>query len=197
MNDILNLDNYCNDIVPILQGKPIFLVGMMGAGKTTLGRTLARKLGWEFIDLDHELESRCGVPVATIFEIEGEQGFRKRESMLLDEVTQRNNIIVATGGGAILNPNNRQHLKQRGIVVYLRADAKELFRRVEFDRKRPLLQTNNPKQSLKDLLNQREPLYMETADLVFDTENLPITNTVRKLVNALQGHINSNAYTKG
>lgn len=193
MNENLNLDNNCNDIVPVLQGKPIFLVGMMGAGKTTLGKTLARKLAWEFVDLDHELEARCGVPVATIFEIEGEQGFRKRESMLVDEYTQRNNIVIATGGGAILDPTNRENLKQRGIVIYLRADAKELFRRVEFDRKRPLLQTSNPRQSLENLLNQRDPLYSETAHLIFDTENLPITNTTRNLIKNLHDYINSNA----
>lgn len=166
--------------------RPIYLVGMMGAGKTTIGRALARKLGWEFIDLDHELESRCGVRVSIIFDIEGEQGFRKRESTLLDECTRRPGIVLATGGGAVLDPENRRHLRERGVVVYLRASIDELFRRVERDRNRPLLQTDNPRQRLQDLLEQREPLYEEVADLVFDTGNMPISQTTRVLIKALQ-----------
>lgn len=166
--------------------KPIFLVGMMGAGKTTIGRTLARKLGWEFIDLDHELEARCGVRVALIFEIEGEEGFRKRESELLDEFTQRSGIVLATGGGAVIDPKNRQLLSERGVVVYLRASADELFRRIERDRSRPLLQTSNPEQSLKNLLAQREPMYEEVASLTFDTGDTPIALTARALQQRLQ-----------
>lgn len=166
--------------------KPIFLVGMMGAGKTTIGRTLARKLGWEFIDLDHELEARCGVRVALIFEIEGEEGFRKRESELLDEFTQRSGIVLATGGGAVIDPKNRQLLRERGVVVYLRASADELFRRIERDRSRPLLQTSNPEQSLKNLLAQREPMYEEVASLTFDTGDTPIALTARALQQCLQ-----------
>lgn len=166
--------------------QPIFLVGMMGAGKTTIGRHLARTLGWEFVDLDHELEARCGVRVALIFDIEGEQGFRKRESAVLDECTRRSGIVLATGGGAILSPENRRLLRERGVVVYLRASIDELFRRVERDRNRPLLQTCNPRQRLQDLLEQREPLYHDAASLVFDTGTMPITQTVRSLVRHLQ-----------
>ena len=172
------------DSLPFQQ--PIYLVGMMGAGKTTIGRALARRLGWEFVDLDHELESRCGVRVSIIFDIEGEQGFRKRESALLDECSQRSGIVLATGGGAVLAPENRRVLRERGVVVYLRANVDELFRRVERDRNRPLLQTDNPRQRLQDLLEQREPLYEEVADLVFDTGSLPITQTTRVLLKQLQ-----------
>lgn len=168
--------------------QPVFLVGMMGAGKTTIGRALARRLGWQFIDLDHELEARCGVRVAHIFEIEGEQGFRKRESALLDECTRRSGIVLATGGGAILMPENRQLLRERGVVVYLRATIGELFRRVERDRSRPLLQTADPRQRLAELLAQREPLYEEVASLTFDTGNLPVSQTVRALMRRLQEH---------
>lgn len=166
---------------------PVYLVGMMGAGKTTIGRALARKLGWQFVDLDHELESRCGVKVSIIFDIEGEQGFRKRESAALDECTRRSGIVLATGGGAVLDPENRRLLSERGVVVYLRASVDELFRRVERDRNRPLLQTDNPRQRLQDLLAQREPLYEEVADLVFDTGTCPIAQTTRLLIKELQG----------
>lgn len=166
--------------------RPVYLVGMMGAGKTTIGRALARKLGWQFVDLDHELESRCGVKVSIIFDIEGEQGFRKRESAVLDECTRRPGIVLATGGGAVLDPENRRLLSERGVVVYLRASVDELFRRVERDRNRPLLQTDNPRQRLQELLEQREPLYEEVADLVFDTGNCPISQTTRVLINELQ-----------
>lgn len=174
--------------------RPIYLVGMMGAGKTTIGRALARRLGWQFVDLDHELESRCGVRVSIIFDIEGEQGFRKRESALLDECTRRSGIVLATGGGAVLSPQNRQVLRERGVVVYLRASVDELFRRVECDRNRPLLQTDNPRQRLQDLLQQREPLYEEVADVVFDTGHLPVSQTTRVLIRQLQDY-NDNATT--
>ncbi|HLU16133.1 MAG TPA: shikimate kinase [Burkholderiaceae bacterium] len=166
--------------------EPVFLVGMMGAGKTTIGRALARKLGWQFVDLDHELEARCGVRVATIFDIEGEQGFRKRERAVLDECTRRKDIVLATGGGAVLDPQNRRHLRSRGVVVYLRATLDELYRRVERDRSRPLLQTDNPRQRLADLITAREPLYNEVAHLTFDTGQLPVAQTTRILLKQLQ-----------
>ncbi|MNQ79013.1 Shikimate kinase 1 [compost metagenome] len=165
---------------------PVFLVGMMGAGKTTIGRSLARALGREFMDLDHELEARCGVRVPVIFEIEGEAGFRRRESAALEECTQRRDIILATGGGAILAAENRQMLHERGIVVYLRASVDELFRRTCRDRNRPLLATADPRGTLRDLMTLREPLYKEVADLVVETGSMPIHTLVKALLPQLQ-----------
>lgn len=168
---------------------PVFLVGMMGAGKTTIGRSLARALGRDFIDLDHELEARCGVRVPVIFDIEGEAGFRRRESAALDECTQRRNTILATGGGAILAAENRRCLRQRGIVVYLRANVDELFRRTYRDRNncnRPLLATADPRGTLRDLVALREPLYREVADLVVETGTMPVRTLVKALLPQLQ-----------
>lgn len=160
----------------------VFLVGMMGAGKTTIGRQLAKALERQFVDLDHELEARCGVKVSVIFDIEGEEGFRRRETATLDACSRQTSIVLATGGGAVLSAENRAFLKQRGVVVYLRANADELFRRVARDKNRPLLQTENPRQRLGELLAQREPLYEDVADIVFDTGSAPISTAVRNLL---------------
>lgn len=168
--------------------KPIFLVGMMGAGKTTIGRHLARSLGRKFVDLDLALQDRCGVRVATIFEIEGEEGFRRRETALLDEYSSTPGIVLATGGGAVLAAENRGYLKDRGVVVYLRASGDELYKRVARDRHRPLLQTDNPRERLLDLLRQREPLYDEVAALTFDTGSMPVSHVVRALIPLLQNY---------
>ncbi|WP_353152139.1 shikimate kinase [Pollutimonas bauzanensis] len=161
---------------------------MMGAGKTTIGRSLARILNREFVDLDHELEARCGVRVSLIFDIEGEEGFRKRETTLLEECSRRRGIVLATGGGAILAPENRTYLKERGVVVYLRASADELFRRVARDRNRPLLQTADPKSRIRSLLEEREPLYEEVASLTFETGSMPVAQVVRSLIPLLHQH---------
>lgn len=175
-------------VTPLPYDQPLFLVGMMGAGKTTIGRSLARILNREFVDLDHELEARCGVRVSLIFDIEGEEGFRKRETTLLDECSRRRGIVLATGGGAILAPENRRYLKERGVVVYLRASADELFRRVARDRNRPLLQTADPKSRIHALLAEREPLYKEVASLTFDTGSMAVAQVVRCLIPLLQRH---------
>ena len=174
--------------VSLVDDRPLFLVGMMGAGKTTIGRHVARILDRQFIDLDHELEARCGVRVSLIFDIEGEEGFRKREADMLEECSRRPDIVLATGGGAVLSPRNRQILKERGQVVYLRASAEELYRRVARDRSRPLLQTADPKARLFELLQQREPLYEEVASLIFDTGNSPLQHVVRNLISQLLHH---------
>jgi shikimate kinase len=168
--------------------RPIFLVGMMGAGKTTIGRQLAKQLGREFLDLDHELEARCGVRVSLIFDIEGEEGFRRRESALLQECAQRNDIIIATGGGAVLAEANRRCLRDHGLVIYLRAKGDELYRRVARDRGRPLLQTVDPRGRIAELLAQREPLYEEVANLVFETGLMPVPQVVQSLIPMLQKH---------
>lgn len=163
----------------------IFLVGLMGAGKTTIGRQLARSRELEFVDSDHEIIARCGVSIPTIFEIEGEEGFRKREMCVIDDLTQRQGVVLATGGGAILRPENRKRLKSRGTVVYLRGTPQELFMRTRYDKNRPLLQTNDPLQKLKELYAQRHPLYMETADIVLDTGRQSVQCLLRRLENSL------------
>lgn len=165
---------------------PVFLVGMMGAGKTTIGRQLATALGREFIDLDQAIEARCGVRVATIFDIEGEAGFRRRETAALDEFTRKPGLILATGGGAVMAPENRAMLKSRGRVVYLRAGVDELYRRVARDRNRPLLHTPDPRQRLADLVAQRERLYAELADITLDTADQPVSHVLQQLLPLLR-----------
>jgi len=171
---------------PLPHDIPVFLVGMMGAGKTTIGRALARVLQREFIDLDHELEARCGVRIPVIFEIEGEQGFRKRECQVLDDCSVRPNLVMATGGGAVLAEENRQALKSRGIVVYLRASVEELYRRTSRDRNRPLLATPDPKATLRALLELREPLYESVADIVVETGTTSVHHLVAQLLERLK-----------
>lgn len=165
---------------------PIFLVGMMGAGKTTIGKSLAKALQREFLDLDHELEARCGVRIPTIFEIEGETGFRKRECQVLDDCTLRPGLVMATGGGAVLALQNRNALRTRGVVIYLRASVDELYRRTSRDRNRPLLATADPRGTLRSLLELREPLYREVADIVMDTGSTSVAQLVAQLVERLK-----------
>ena len=163
----------------------VFLVGMPGSGKSTIGRSLAKALDCPFVDLDQQVEERCGVKIPVIFEIEGESGFRKRESQVLDDVTQQAGIVLATGGGAILDSQNRHYLQQRGVVVYLRASVDELYRRTSRDRNRPLLATNNPKARLRELLTTRAPLYETMADVVVDTGAASVAAVVQQLVSRL------------
>lgn len=141
----------------------------MGSGKTTIGRRIARELGFEFIDLDREIETRNGVSVATIFEIEGELGFRQRESQLLAELIQTHRCILATGGGAVLNPQNRTRLMTASCVVYLWATPQLLYARTKNDRTRPLLQVTDPLARITQLVRQRDPLYREVADVVVES----------------------------
>jgi shikimate kinase len=163
----------------------LFLIGLMGAGKTTIGRLLARHRDLEFVDSDHEIEARCGVSIPTIFEIEGEAGFRRREACMLDELTQRTGIVLGTGGGAVLDPLNRERLKGRGVVIYLRCSPNELYLRTRHDRNRPLLLTEDPLARLQALYEQRHPLYMQTADVVLDTGRQSVHCLVRKLESLL------------
>lgn len=164
----------------------IFLVGMMGAGKTTIGRALARRLELDFADTDRELVARTGVPVATVFEIEGEDGFRKRESAILAELAQRSRLVVATGGGAVLSEENRRVMRGHGTVVYLRARLESLWDRTRRDSSRPLLATADPRGTLAALLEQREPLYTEAAHVIVDTGPQSATQLVARLVAALR-----------
>ena len=154
----------------MLKHNNLFLVGPMGAGKTTIGRFLAENLNLEFVDLDAEIEDRCGANIPWIFDVEGENGFRKRESKMLDEVTSRNGVLLATGGGAVLSKENREILMQRGYVVYLSASVGQLLERTAHDRNRPLLQVDNPREVIEKLITDRDPLYKEVADLVVVTE---------------------------
>jgi shikimate kinase len=147
----------------------LFLVGMMGAGKTTVGRQLAKRLGKTFYDADREIEARTGVSVAVIFDIEGEAGFRKREAEVLEQMTSLDDIVLATGGGAVLDPRNREHLRNRGFVIYLHALPPVLWQRTRTDKSRPLLQDEDPRGRLEQLYALRDPLYREVADLVIET----------------------------
>ncbi|MCY1219792.1 Shikimate kinase [compost metagenome] len=147
----------------------LFFVGLMGAGKTTVGRTVARRLHYPFFDSDHELEAHCGVRIPVIFEVEGEAGFRDREAAMIRELAARQGIVLATGGGAVLRAENREVLKARGTVVYLRASPHDLWLRTRHDRNRPLLQTEDPKGKLEALYAQRDPLYREVADFIIET----------------------------
>lgn len=166
--------------------KNIFLIGLMGAGKTTIGRQLANELGLEFFDSDHEIEKRTGVTITHIFDIEGEAGFRKRETAMLDELTDKKDIVLATGGGAIIKPENRQYLMSRGTTVYLYANLDTLLERTAKDRSRPLLQTDNPAEKLKALFQERDPLYRETADIIIDTANDSVRLAVKEIQEKLQ-----------
>jgi shikimate kinase len=148
----------------------IILVGLMAVGKSTVGRMLAQALGMEFFDSDQEIEKRAGAPVAWIFDVEGERGFREREHHVLDELTSRSGVVVATGGGAVLNPCNRSILAARGIVIHLDSPLERLVERTRRDRKRPLLQQGNPRETLSRLQREREPLYEEVADYRFVTD---------------------------
>jgi len=147
----------------------IFLVGLMGAGKTSVGRMLAKRTGRFFYDADAEIERATGVKIPVIFEIEGEDGFRRREEKMVAALTAMQGIVLATGGGAVLSSVNRELLKTRGRVIYLRAKTEDLWRRTRRDRNRPLLQIPDPLAKLKELHAQRDPLYTEVADLIVDT----------------------------
>lgn len=159
----------------------IFLVGLMGAGKTTVGRLLARHYGCTFSDSDHEIEARTGVKIPVIFEIEGEAGFRKREETAIAELTALSGVVLATGGGAVLSPANRERLRSNGLVVYLRGSPEHLYERTRHDRNRPLLQTDDPLERLRELYRVRDPLYREVADIVVDTGRQSVAGMTRLL----------------
>ncbi len=162
--------------------RPVFLVGMMGAGKSTVGRLLARALHYDFIDCDAELEQRAGVRIATMFEVEGESGFRARESALLEELTLRPATVLATGGGAVLDERNRAWLRERGVVVFLDVDAAEIARRTRHDTSRPLLPATDRRARIEELLDARLPLYRAIAHVRMRS---PARNPRRLVTNLL------------
>ncbi len=170
---------------PDAASRPLILVGMMGAGKSTVGRRLAMRLGRRFVDADKVLEERCGVTISTIFELEGEVGFRRRETAILDELARMPSIVLATGGGAVLDERNRLLLREHGFVVYLRASPAELWQRVRRDRTRPLLRAPRPRERLVELLSMREPLYEITAHLTVNTARQPIDELVTDIIGRL------------
>ncbi|BAN36745.1 shikimate kinase [Sulfuricella denitrificans skB26] len=164
----------------------IFLVGLMGAGKTTVGKLIARHFSRPFVDSDHEIEKRTGVNIPLIFELEGEAGFRIRETAVIEELTRQNNIVLATGGGAILSQRNRDNLRNNGTVIYLRAKVEDLWQRTRHDKNRPLLQTSDPQAKMKELFVQRDPLYSEIADIIVDTGSQSVHALVHQIEERLK-----------
>ncbi|MHB8743894.1 MAG: shikimate kinase AroK [Sulfuricaulis sp.] len=164
----------------------VFLIGPMGAGKSTIGRHLAELLGKEFQDSDQEIEKRTGASIPLIFEIEGEAGFRSRESSVLDDLTRKTNLVLATGGGIILSQDNQRTLHDRGLVVYLHAPLETLLQRTRRDRHRPLLQTTDRRRTLEDILKTREPIYRQTADVVIETAHRSPVSVAREIARKLE-----------
>ena len=164
----------------------IILVGLMGAGKTTIGRALAKKLNKRFIDSDHEIEARTGASIPVIFDIEGEESFRRREAEIIRELSAQPDIVLATGGGAVLRQENREALKQGGTVIYLRASVNQILQRTGRDKNRPLLQTADPRRKLEELSRQREPLYREVADFIVETNRPNVQFLVQTIISHLE-----------
>lgn len=159
----------------------LYLVGMPGSGKSTIGKVLSRHLNLDFVDADQELVSRTGVSIANIFQVEGEAGFRVRESQLLATLSEQDRLLLATGGGVVLRQDNREILQRTGIVIYLHATLDHLWQRTRHDSRRPLLQTENPRSVLKSLLDTRDPLYRQVADLTVETGRQSIGKLVSEI----------------
>lgn len=166
----------------------IFLIGPMGAGKSTIGKQLASMLGRELIDSDKAIEDKTGAEISWIFDVEGEDGFRRRESQMIDELTQLTGIVLATGGGAVLMPENRNYLAARGAVIYLKTSIEQQLERTKRDKKRPLLQdVDDPQDVLVQLMDMREPLYQETADYVVETDGRSIKAVANEIIDWVEG----------
>ena len=164
----------------------IFLVGLMGAGKTTIGRSLAKRLELMFVDSDREIEARTGVSIPTVFDIEGEEGFRRRESEVIAQLSKQSAQVVATGGGAVLRPENLANMRDGGFVVYLNVPPAILWERTRHDRNRPLLQVDDPLHKLQELYAIRDPLYWEVADLVIDGGRVSAQSVLQLIVEEIE-----------
>lgn len=176
-------DQRCNSLTNI------FLIGSMGAGKSTLGRLLASALKRPFYDSDKVIEERCGASIPWIFDLEGEEGFREREIQAIDDLTQLKGIILSTGGGSVIKPENRHCLKERGVVIFLRTTVEQQLLRTSKDRGRPLLQTEDPRKKLEELKAIRDPLYLATAHLVVDTDQRPPRQVMLDIKEQLMQHL--------
>ena len=165
----------------------VFLIGPMGAGKSTIGRLLSQELKFEFYDSDKVIEDRCGADIPWIFDKEGEAGFREREESVINELTQQKGIVLSTGGGAVLRAENRQHLASRGTVVYLCTSVEQQLARTARDRNRPLLQTANPEAVLRKLFEERDPLYRSVADIIIETDQRNPRWVIQDLKKRLEG----------
>lgn len=168
----------------------VFLVGPMGAGKSTIGRLLAKELGFPFKDSDREIEARTGADIPWIFDVEGEEGFREREEAMIAELVQERGIVLATGGGVVMREANRNALANNGLVVYLRTSVEQQLQRTAKDRQRPLLQTADPEKVLRDLMAKRDPLYREIAHLVIETDQRGPKTVVNTIVAQLAQELN-------
>ena len=168
----------------------IFLIGPMGSGKTTIGQRLAKLLDLEFLDCDHELEAVTGASVSLIFDVEGEEGFRTRETRMLEELSARSGVLIATGGGVILREENRKILRERGTVVYLRTSVSQQLRRLSRDKSRPLLQTADRRAKLTRLAEERNPFYLEIADIEFPARNRRLDTVASELERSIRAYGN-------
>jgi shikimate kinase len=173
----------------MLGKRNVILVGPMGAGKSTIGRQLAGILNYDFYDSDHEIEARTGADIPWIFDVEGEEGFRKREAAMIDELTQLDGIVLATGGGAVTREENRSNLATRGVVVYLKTSVEQQLERTARDRNRPLLQTDEPRKVLTDLMQVRDPLYEEVADVMVNTGEGGVREVAQKIASLVTEHL--------
>ncbi len=162
----------------------------MGAGKTTIGRQIAQQLNFDFYDSDKEIEDRTGVSIPLIFELEGEEGFRKREQEVISQLVQKKHIVLATGGGAVLKEHNRLALKRSGIVIYLHAEIDQLLERTAKDKNRPLLQTADPRAKLEQLMRERDPLYRGMADIILETNHMSVNAAVTAMADRLHHYLN-------
>ncbi|MEO0318633.1 MAG: 3-dehydroquinate synthase [Pseudomonadota bacterium] len=171
----------------------IFLVGLMGSGKTTIGRALAKKLNLRFVDADHEIEARTGATIPLIFEIEGEASFRQREADVIRDLTAQQGIVLATGGGAVLNAQSRRYLHERGTVIYLRASINSILQRTSHDRNRPLLQTADPRARIEELSKQRAPLYEAVAHVTIETGRPNVQSVVQNILTQLERSVPDNS----